>query len=63
MQTCKLKKAVAQARRIARRHTAIQRRNLRIVRANVKPVVKRKLALRLVEADESSEPMECRNIM
>ena len=38
------KKAVAQARRIARRHTAIQRRNLRIVRANVKPVVKRRVS-------------------
>ena len=38
------KKAVTQTRRIARRHTAIQRRNLRIVRANVRPVVKRKVS-------------------
>ena len=39
------KKAVAQARRISRRHTAIQRKNLRVVKSSVKPVVKRRIAI------------------
>ena len=41
------KRHVAPTRRAARRHTAIQRKNLRVVKANVKPFVKRNIAINI----------------